>query len=57
MPVVPVGAGGAMTTHQILADQLTLSEQEEADYAHQIILVPADIQTFLRPWNWKYSIQ
>ena len=44
-PVVPGGAGP-----QILADQLTLSQPREADYAHQIILAPPDFQTFLRPW-------
>ena len=40
--VVPGGAGGAM----ILADQLTLSQPREADYAYQIILAPPDFQTF-----------
>ena len=33
---------------QILADQLTLSPPEGADYAHQIILALPDFQTFLR---------
>ena len=41
------GGGGARP--QILADQLTLSQPEGADYAHQIILSPPDFQTFLRP--------
>ena len=40
--VVPGGAGP-----QILADQLTLSQPEGADYAHQIILAHPDFQTFL----------
>ena len=31
---------------QILADQLTLSQPREADYAYQIILAPPDFQTF-----------
>ena len=33
----------------ILVDQLTISQSEGADYAHQIILVPPDFHTFLRP--------
>ena len=43
--------GGAMAPWHphILADQLTLSQPEGADYAHQIILAPSDFQTFLRP--------
>ena len=36
-PVVPVQCSGC--TPPILADQLTLSQPWEADYAHQIILV------------------
>ena len=36
---------------QILADQLTLSQQRGADYVHQIILAPLNFQTFLRPWG------
>ena len=32
------------------ADQLTLSQPRGADYAQQIILVPADFKTFRRPW-------
>ena len=34
---------------QILADPLTLSQPRGADYSHQIILAPPDLQTFLRP--------
>ena len=37
-PVVPVQCSGC--TPPILADQLTLSQPWEADYAHQIILAP-----------------
>ena len=36
---------------QILADQLTLSQSDGADYAHQIILATPDFQTLLRPWS------
>ena len=32
---------------------VTLSQPREADYAHQIILVPPDFQTFRRPWYVK----
>ena len=32
---------------QILADQLILSQQEGADYAHQIILAPLNVLPFL----------
>ena len=46
--VVPGGAGDAMTPPD-LADQLSLSQPEGTDYAHQIILAPPDFQTFLRP--------
>ena len=31
--------------------------QGEADYAHQIILAPPDIQTFLRPCDNKYVVE
>ena len=34
---------------KILAEQLHLSQPEGADYAHQIILAPPDLQTFLQP--------
>ena len=51
---VPGGAGGAM---EISADQLTLSQPRGADYAQQIILVPADFQTFLQPYNINYVPQ
>jgi hypothetical protein len=33
----------------VLTDQLTLSQSEGVDYAHQIITPPPDFQTFLRP--------
>ena len=36
---------------KILKDQLTLSQPEGADYAHQMILAPPDFQTFLWPWQ------
>ena len=39
--VIHRGAGSAMHD-QILADQLTLSQPEGADYAHQIIPSPQD---------------
>ena len=47
-----LGHAAGMPWHsQILADQLTLSQPRGADYAHQMILVPPDFQTFLQPWN------
>ena len=41
------GCRGVPWHPQILAEQLTLSQPEGADYAHQIILAPPDFQTFL----------
>ena len=40
---------------QILANQLTLSQAEGADHAHQMILAPSDFQTFLQPCLILYS--
>ena len=37
-----MGEPGVPCTPQILAEQLTLSQPEGADYAHQIILAPQD---------------
>ena len=34
---------------QILSDQITLSQTEGPDYAHQITTAHLDFQTFLRP--------
>ena len=44
-----LGVPGVPWHTQILADQLTLFQPGEADYAHQIIMAPPDFQTFLRP--------
>ena len=48
--VSSLGVPGVPWHSQILANQLTLSQPREADYAHHIILTPPDFQTFLRPW-------
>ena len=45
----PWGVPGVPWHPQILAEQLTLSQPERADYAHQKILASLDFQTFLRP--------
>ena len=50
-----LGLQGVPWHSQILADQLTLAQQREADYAHQIILAPPDFQTFRRPWSVQWG--
>ena len=44
------GEGGARgMCPPLLSDQLTLSQREWENYAHNIIMCPSDFQTFLRP--------
>ena len=43
--VSSLGVPGMPWHPQILADQLTLSQPDGADYAHQIILAPPDFLT------------
>ena len=50
--VSSLGMPGVPWHPQILADQLTLSQPEGADYAHQIVLAPPDFQTLRRPYGW-----
>ena len=44
-----MGVPGGPWHPQILADQLTLSQPDGADYAHYIVLATLDFQTFLGP--------
>ena len=51
MNVVSEPGGWGVMAHQILADQLALSQPERHIMPNSLLLAPTDFWTFLRPWS------